>query len=460
MLKLFNTMKRKKEPVLTKREIGIYFCGPTVYDYAHIGNFRSYIFSDLLRRYIEYLGYKVKMVMNITDVDDKTIKRSRERGMSLKEFTGMYTNAFFEDINALRIKVADVYPKATDHIKDIVNLIKKLMKKGLAYKAEDGSVYFDISKFKKYGRLSHARFKKQKSRIKHDEYTKDEAQDFALWKAWSEDDGSVGWETPLGRGRPGWHIECSVMSKKYLKTVDIHGGGVDLIFPHHENEIAQSEGAGNDFAKHWVHCEHLLVNGRKMSKSLGNFYTLRDLLNKGYDPVAIRFMLMDSHYRSQLNFTLKELDSAKKTVDNLNDFVSRLKDYMEITKAGKNKELSLLVDETKNKFRKSMDDDLNVPQALSHVFDMINVFNRKMDSNSADKESLKNAYDFMIGINKIFDFLEGKKKISAEEKQLINERERLRKNKKFKEADEIREKLKKKGIILEDTPYGIRWKKL
>ncbi len=458
MLKLFNTMKRKKEAVLTKREVGIYFCGPTVYDYAHIGNFRSYVFSDLLRRYIEYLGYKVKIVMNITDVDDKTIARSQDREMSLKEFTSMYTNAFFEDINALRIKVADVYPKATDHIKDIVSLIKKLMKKGLAYKAEDGSVYFDISKFKKYGRLSHSRFKKQKSRIKHDEYTKDEAQDFALWKAWSEEDGSVAWETPLGRGRPGWHIECSVMSKKYLKTVDIHGGGVDLIFPHHENEIAQSEGAGNEFARHWVHCEHLLVNGRKMSKSLGNFYTLRDLLKKGYDPVAIRFLLMNSHYRSQLNFTLKELDSAKKTVDNLNDFVSRLKDYTEITKAGKNEELNLLVDETKNRFKKSMDDDLNVPQALSYVFDMINVFNRQIGS--ADKESLKKAYDFMIGINKIFDFLEGKKKITAEEQQLINERERLRKEKRFKEADEIRDKLKKRGVLLEDTLYGIRWKKL
>ena len=306
------------------------------------------------------------------------------------------------------------------------------MQNGLAYKAEDGSVYFAISKFKKYGRLSHSRFKKQKSRIKNDEYTKDEAQDFALWKAWSEEDGSVAWETPLGRGRPGWHIECSVMSKKYLSSVDIHGGGVDLIFPHHENEIAQSEGAGNEFARHWVHCEHLLVNGRKMSKSLGNFYTLRDLLKKGYDPVAIRFLLLNSHYRSQLNFTLNALESAKKTVNNLNDFVSRLKDYMEITKAGKNKELLLCVEKTKKMFIKSMDDDLNVPQAFSYVFDMINVFNRQMDSNSADKESLKKAYDFMNGINKIFDFLEGKKKISTEEKQLINERERLRKEKKFK----------------------------
>ena len=442
MLKLFNTMKRKKE-IVPKKDIGIYFCGPTVYDYAHIGNFRSYVFLDLLRRYIEYLGYKVKMVMNITDVDDKTIKRSREREMSLKEFTSMYTNAFFEDIESLRIKKADFYPKATEHIKDIVSLIKRLMQNGLAYKAEDGSVYFAISKFKKYGRLSHSRFKKQKSRIKNDEYTKDEAQDFALWKAWSEEDGSVAWETPLGRGRPGWHIECSVMSKKYLSSVDIHGGGVDLIFPHHENEIAQSEGAGNEFARHWVHCEHLLVNGRKMSKSLGNFYTLRDLLKKGYDPVAIRFLLLNSHYRSQLNFTLNALESAKKTVNNLNDIVSRLKDYMEITKAGKNKELSLRVEKTKKMFMKSMDDDLNVPLALSHVSDMINVFNRKMDSNSADKESLKKAYDFMRGINKIFDFLESSKKLTSEEKQLINERERLRKEKKFKEADEIRNKLKK-----------------
>jgi len=461
MLKLFNTLTRKKEAFLAKKEVGIYFCGPTVYDYAHIGNFRAYIFADLLRRYLEYLDSKVRMVMNITDVDDKTIRNSREQGISLKEFTDIYTKAFFEDIEKLRIRKADIYPRATEHIGEIVKLIKKLLEKGIAYKAEDGSVYYDISKFPKYGKLSRTKFKKQKSRIKSDEYTKEEAQDFALWKAWDEEDGDVAWETVLGRGRPGWHIECSVMSMKYLETVDIHGGGVDLIFPHHENEIAQSEGAGKRPVRYWLHCEHLLVDGKKMSKSLGNFYTLRDLLKKGYDPVAIRFLLMNSHYRNQLNFTFKELDSAKKTVDNLNAFISRTKDLIKkVEEKEKNEELSLLVDETREKFEDSMNDDLNVPLAISYLFDMINVFNKEMDNKTADKESLKKAYDFLVSINEIFDFLEEKKELTEEEKTLIEEREKLRREKRFKEADEVRALLKKKGVLLEDTPYGIRWKKI
>jgi len=251
------------------------------------------------------------------------------------------------------------------------------------------------------------------------------------------------------------------MSMKYLETVDIHGGGVDLIFPHHENEIAQSEGAGKRPVRYWLHCEHLLVDGKKMSKSLGNFYTLRDLLKKGYDPVAIRFLLMNSHYRNQLNFTFKELDSAKKTVDNLNAFISRTKDLIKkVEEKEKNEELSLLVDETREKFEDSMNDDLNVPLAISYLFDMINVFNKEMDNKTADKESLKKAYDFLVSINEIFDFLEEKKELTEEEKTLIEEREKLRREKRFKEADEVRALLKKKGVLLEDTPYGIRWKKI
>jgi cysteinyl-tRNA synthetase len=404
--------------------------------------------------------------MNITDVDDKTIKKSREAGIPLREFTEKYTEAFFEDIDMLRIKHATLYPKATEHIDEIVELIKILIKKWLAYKGEDGSVYFDISKFKNYGRLANIKAKEMKSRIKQDEYEKEEARDFALWKAWSAEDGDVFWNANFDgiviKGRPGWHIECSAMCTKYLgDTFDIHGGGVDLIFPHHENEIAQSEGAGNKFVRYWIHCEHLNVEGRKMSKSLGNYYTLRDLIKKGYDPVAIRYLLISSHYRSQLNFTFKELESARKTVESINFLVSKIKDLINKADAPNNEEISLLVDETKERFEEYMDDDLNVPEALASVFDMIKIVNQEIDKNRADKASLKKTYAFLMSINKIFDIItEEEKTLTAEEKQLIQQREEARKKKNFRQADVIRDQLKKKGVLLEDTPHGIRWRRI
>ncbi len=466
MLDLFNTLTRKKEPV-GKKELGIYFCGPTVYDFAHLGNFRAYVFADLLRRYLEYLGHKVTMIMNITDVDDKTIRNSQKEKLPLKEFTEKYEKAFFEDVEALRIKKADIYPRATGHIKEMIELINILLKKGYAYKGDDGSVYYDISKFKEYGRLSklNAKGLKAGARVSHDEYTKDEAQDFALWKAWSKEDSDVFWNAEIGgnviKGRPGWHIECSAMSAKHLKAIDIHGGGVDLIFPHHENEIAQSEAAtGKRFVDIWAHCEHLLVDGRKMSKSLGNFHTLRGLVENGYEPLAIRFLLISSHYKSQLNFTLKELDSAKKTVDNFNDFVRKLSDAIKTTKAKKeNEELMVLSGEAKDRFEEYMNDDLNVPQALAVLYDMMRIVNREIDSKKADKSSLEKIYSFVMGINQIFDIIYEEAELTEKEKEMINERERLRKGKKFEEADVVREKLRKHGIILEDTPDGVRWKK-
>ncbi len=467
MLKLFNTAKRKKEEfVPLSRNVGMYFCGPTVYDYAHIGNFRAYIFADILRRYLEYRGFSVKLVMNLTDVDDKTIKRSREAGMPLREFTEKYTDAFFEDIDTLRIKHATIYPKATENIDEIIALIKILIKKWLAYKGEDNSVYFDISKFKDYGRLANIKIKEAKSRIKHDEYEKEEARDFALWKAWSAEDGNVFWNANFDgiviKGRPGWHIECSAMSTKYLgDNFDIHGGGVDLIFPHHENEIAQSEGAGSKLARYWVHCEHLKVDGKKMSKSLGNYYTLRDLIKKGYDPIAIRYLLLSSHYRSQLNFTFKELDSAKKTVESINFLVSKIKNLVNKVDAPNNEEISLLVDETRERFEQYMDDDLNVPEALATVFDLIKIVNREIDKNLVDKASLKKTYAFLMSINKIFDIItEEETALTAEEQKLINEREAARKKKDFNQADAIRNELKKRGILLEDTPHGISWRRI
>ena len=461
MLKIFNTMSRKKEIFAANAEVGIYFCGPTVYDFAHIGNFRSYIFSDLLRRYLEYKNFAVKMIMNITDIDDKTIKGAQSSRMPLKEFTEKYENAFFDDIKALRIKPADFYPRATEHINEMAEIIRKLLEKGYAYVGEDGSVYYKISEFKDYGKLSKLKISKLKegARVSSDEYEKEEARDFALWKAWSEGDGEVKWQPEgLPKGRPGWHIECSAMSQKHLESIDIHGGGVDLIFPHHENEIAQSTPAGGKNIKYWLHCEHLLVDGKKMSKSLGNFFTLRDLLDKGYDPVAIRFLLLSAHYRSQMNFTFDALKSAKKTVDSINDFVDKIKTCK--AKSKENEELMLLADEAREKFEQAMDDDLNVPAALAAVFDMMRIVNREMDEGRADAESLEKIHILLTDINKILDIFYEKKELTNEEKELIEEREQLRKKKKFREADEIRKQLQSRGVYLEDSSDGVRWKKV
>src|SRR3989338_8353872 len=315
-LKLYNTLTRKKEvfkPIKDKI-VNLYTCGPTIYDYAHIGNFRAYICSDILKRYLKYKGFKVKHIMNITDVDDKTIKGANQQKISLKDYTKKYEKIFFEDIEALNIDKADVFPKATEHIKEMIDLVKKLLKNGIAYKSEDGSIYYDISKFKDYGKLSHTKIKelKEGARVNQDSYEKESANDFALWKAYHEEDGNIFWQTEIGKGRPGWHIECSAMSMKYLGShFDIHAGGVDLVFPHHENEIAQSEAfTGKKFVNYWFHNEHLLVDGRKMSKSLGNYYTLRDLLTKNYNPKAIRYLLLSTHYRQQLNFLKKNLKTT------------------------------------------------------------------------------------------------------------------------------------------------------
>lgn len=456
VLKLYNTLTRKREPI-KKKAIGMYFCGPTVYDYAHIGNFRAYIFSDLLRRYLEFLGHKVKLIMNITDVDDKTIKGAQNEGIQLDKFTQRYEKAFFEDLDALRIKRAGMYPKATGHIHEMLNIISILLKKKIAYIGEDGSVYYDISRFKNYGKLSKLKIKKLKAgaRVSQDSYTKEEAQDFALWKAWTPEDGNVFWHAFGGKGRPGWHIECSAMGLKHLGTsFDIHGGGIDLIFPHHENEIAQSQGAGHKFAKHWAHCEHLLVDGKKMSKSLGNFYTLRDVISKSYSPLAIRYLLMSAHYRSQLNFTFKELESAAKTVSNINDFIRRCRD----SKGKRNKRIAILLKKTEKEFIKRMDNDLNVPLALASIFDFMKYVNKAIDKRNAG--NLINVIRFMEKINAIFDFIEEEEILTEEEKELIQRREQLRKEKNFAEADRIRQQLRERGVVVQDTAEGVKWKKV
>ena len=462
-LKLYNTLTRKKEPFkpIKDKIAKLYTCGPTVYDFAHIGNFRAYVCSDILKRYLKYKGFNVKHVMNITDVDDKTIKGANCEKVSLKDYTKKYEKAFFEDIESLSIDKADIFPKATEHIKGMVVIIKKLLKNNVAYKSEDGSVYFDISKFMSYGKLSHAKIRalKEGARVKLDSYEKDEARDFALWKSYNAEDGNVFWKTEIGKGRPGWHIECSAMSMKYLGShFDIHAGGVDLVFPHHENEIAQSEAfTGKKFVNYWFHNEHLLVEGHKMSKSLGNFYTLRDLLQKGYNPKAIRYLLLSVHYRTQLNFTEEAIKAAENSIQRLKDFMIRLK---EIKSNAKSKKIEKLVKKTKNQFEEAMDDDLNISIALSHVFEFVKEINTLMMEIKIGRNDAKKIISLMEDFDNVLAVLEEKEeKLNPELKKLIAEREKSRKEKDYDKADEIRQQLREKGIILEDTKDGVRWKK-
>ncbi len=470
-LQLYNTLTRKQETFkpLKGKKVGLYSCGPTAYNYPHIGNYRAYVFVDMLKRYLLYHGYKVKHVMNITDVDDKTIRDSQKEGVSLKEFTARYEKAFFEDLKSLNILAADKYPKATEYIKEMVAITKALMKKGLAYKGEDGSIYYNIRKFRGYGKLASIDASKLKAgasgRITADEYTKEAVQDFALWKAYDKADGDVFWNTEIGRGRPGWHIECSAMSIKNLgKTFDIHCGGIDLIFPHHQNEIAQSEGwTGKKFVSYWLHNEWLLVNGQKMSKSLGNFYTLRDVLAKGFPAVAVRYLLLSTHYRQQLNFTFEGIDAAKASVDRLNELIRRLQD---LKKSDENKKtLSTLKNEIKEGtkiFEAAMDDDLNISEALAAVFDFVKVVNASVDSGAMGKESAAEAIKFLEKVDSALGVMAFSKeeKLPSDTMKLIDERERLRKEKKFAEADKIRAELQEKGIQLDDTPEGVKWKRL
>ncbi|MEM5834658.1 MAG: cysteine--tRNA ligase [Candidatus Aenigmatarchaeota archaeon] len=467
VLKLFNTLTRKKEVFkpIRKNEVRMYTCGPTVYDFAHIGNFRTYVWQDLLKRWLLFKGFKVRHVMNLTDIDDKTIKGAREQGISLREFTEKYIKAFFEDSKTLNLLPADVYPRATEHIKEIVELIKILIEKGYAYRGEDGSIYYDISKFKDYGKLSKLKIKELKpgARVKSDSYTKEEAYDFALWKAWDPEDGEVFFETEIGKGRPGWHIECSAMSMKYLgETFDIHTGGVDLIFPHHENEIAQSEAAtGKKFVNYWLHAEHLIVEGRKMSKSLGNFYTLRDLLAKGYDPRAIRYLLLSTHYKQQLNFTFEGLEAAKNTVEKLINFLWKLK---EIKGEKENKQVKKMIKETRKKFEEAMDDNLRINDALAVMFKFVNQVNKLISQNKIGKKNSEEIIDLILSFDKVLGLnLEEaikEEKLPEEVQKLLKEREEARKRKDWKLADELREKIKELGYSIEDTPEGPLCKKI
>ncbi|MEM3737444.1 MAG: cysteine--tRNA ligase [Candidatus Bathyarchaeia archaeon] len=464
-LRFFNTLSKRKEEFkpLRQGEVRVYTCGPTVYDYAHIGNFRTYVFQDLLRRWLEYRGYRVYQVMNLTDVDDKTIKKSRMEGLPLRQFTQKYIDAFFEDLEKLKIKKAEVYPRATEHLADMVNLIKSLLQSGYAYMGDDRSIYFDVSKFKGYGKLSGLKVGglKAGARVKNDLYGKGEPRDFALWKAWSEEDGDVYWETELGKGRPGWHIECSAMSMKYLgETFDIHSGGIDLIFPHHENEIAQSEAAtGKPLANYWLHCEHLLVDGRKMSKSLGNFYTLRDLLDKGYSPAAIRYVLLSTHYRRYLNFTFQSLDAATSTLERVGEFFTKLR---EASGGGRSREINGLLEAVERGFCEAMDDDLDINTALAHLFKFIRRVNVLLREGTVSKGDAEKIHSLMMSLNRVLGIIDGvpvAESLPEEILDMIKRREEARRRKDWATADQLRSLLQGRGIILEDTPTGVKVKK-
>lgn len=457
----FNTATKQKEKFtpLEEGKVKLYTCGPTVYDYAHIGNFRTFLFEDFLKRYLLLRGFEVTHIMNLTDVDDKTIERAIKEGQDLKTLTKKFTELFFRDSDRLNIMPADTYPAATDHIDIMIELIQSLLEKEHAYKTEDGSIYFSIGSFSDYGKLARLDMagQKQTDRVSSDDYSKDNPQDFALWKSWKEDDGDVGWDSPWGKGRPGWHIECSAMSMHYLgKHFDIHCGGTDNIFPHHENELAQSVAeTGYKFVNIWMHSEHLLVDGGKMSKSLGNFFRVGDLVKKGISPEAIRFALLNGHYRTRLNFNLDKAADAKKTITRIMDFKNRLEAYCGDLDFS-NPELP----EDYELFISALDDDLNIPEALAVFFEWLRRMNSKLDDGKATIDEAGSGLQFLEKFNDVFQIFLDSEDVPKEIIELAAKRENARREKNWDESDRIRGELSEKGWCVEDTPTGPKIKKL
>ncbi len=465
-LSFFNTLSRSVQEFKpldpAGKKVGMYCCGPTVYDFAHIGNWRTFVFGDLVRRYLTFRGYDVKHVMNITDVEDKIIRRVCETKTTLREFTGKYEAAFFDDMKALGCHLPNITPRATEYIAEIIALIEKLIARGIAYKANDGSVYFSIEKYRgcgcHYGQLQKLNFDEMRvgERVSSDEYEKESVADFALWKAYVPDDGEVTWDSPWGKGRPGWHIECSAMSMKVLgESFDLHLGGEDLKFPHHEDEIAQSEGAtGKPFVKYWLHGAHLLVEGKKMSKSLGNFFTLRDLLAKGYTGREVRFLLLSAHYRETFNFTLDGLAGAKTSLARIDECVGKLRNLAaNASPTG----TSPLVENLTT----ALDDDLNISAAWATVFEWVRETNKRIADNSltaahsAAELAAWEKVNAVLGIGSVAEA-----EAPAEIVALLEARQAARKAKDFKRSDQIRDELKAKGWVVEDSPKGPKLKKL
>ncbi len=485
-LRLYNTLTRQVEPFapLAPPRVTLYTCGPTVYNYAHIGNFRTFLFEDLLRRYLESQGFDVFHVMNLTDVDDRTIAAAAKAGVPLAQHTEPYVRAFFEDRDFLRIKPAHVYPRATQYVGPMVELVLDLLERGLAYRGEDG-VYFAIGKFPGYGRLSQVERRELKAgaRVASDEYAKEDARDFALWKFADGTDEQAGaaWDAPFGRGRPGWHLECSAMSLHEIRrfgveTLDIHAGGVDLIFPHHENEIAQSEGVtGRPFARYWLHGEFLLIQGTKMSKRFGNFLTVRDLREEGVDPAAVRMLVFSTHYRQQLNYTDEALEAAREGVRRLREFRDRVGEAAagaaEAAGGAAGGDglpppppLPLLppVEELRKSFTTAMDDDLNAPQALAAVFTFVRAVNRELDRGALKPPQALAAVAALDRVLGVLDILPGPSELEPAFKvwveTKIGERNEARRARDFARADAVRQELLGQGVELEDTPAGTRWK--
>jgi len=466
--KIYNTMSRSQEELvpLENNHVRMYTCGPTVYNYAHIGNYRAYMFEDLLRRWLQYKGFRVTQVQNLTDVDDKTIRGSRETGLSLTDYTRKYKDAFFEDLKTLNIEPAEHYPAATDCIPEMIAIIQSLFDKGLAYKSDDGSVYFPIDKFPEYGKLARLDREGMRSgaRVAQDEYDKENAADFALWKGYDADDGDVVWDSPWGKGRPGWHIECSAMSMKYLgKSFDLHTGGVDNIFPHHEDEIAQSEGAnGCLYSKYWMHCAHLVVDGKKMSKSLGNFYTLRQVLEKGFSGREIRYELIGTHYRQSLNFTFESLTAARAALARLDEFYAKVKDA-----AGSEPASCPLPPATSlpgwartlaTRFEEALDDDLNIAGGLGALFDGVHEGNKTFPMDSKTALAVSGLWK---KLDRVLGFLQPPSVEAPEEMvQMAEARAAAKRAKNFAEADRLRDAMAAAGWTVQDTPTGPKLKKL
>ncbi|HUL34592.1 MAG TPA: cysteine--tRNA ligase [Candidatus Eisenbacteria bacterium] len=475
-IQLHNTLSGKIEPFVPLKpgQVGMYTCGPTVYDYAHIGNYRTFVFQDILRRFLKWRGFKLNHVMNLTDVDDRIIANAAAAGLGIREYTEKFVQAFFEDCRTLNIESPEHWIRATDHINDMVALIEKLQQQTYTYPSE-GSIYYRIMKFKDYGKLSKVDLSgiQAGARVDNDRYEKESARDFALWKALKP--GEHFWETPIGAGRPGWHIECSAMAMKYLgETLDIHTGGIDLAFPHHENEIAQSEAAtGKQFVRYWLHAEHLLVEGEKMSKSLGNFFTLRDLFAKGYKPSALRFALASVPYRRQLNFTFDGLQQAASSVERLRNFVARLKG--ENFPAGIQPGMQERIAKAADDYDAGLSDDLNTARALAAVFDFVREANIAMDKGEFRQGDVAAAEELLASFDKVFAVLDDTdaEKLKtlglggdtagvddAEIEKLVQERQAARARRDFAASDRIRNELAERGIILEDTKDGkVRWKR-
>jgi len=461
MIQLYNTLTRRVEPFETMEpgKVRMYTCGPTVYDVAHIGNFRTFCAEDLLKRVLLWEGYAVHHVKNLTDIDDRTIARSQREGVSLRELTDKYAALFFEDMAALNCLPADEYPRATEHIPEMLALVAAMERNGHTYVSQ-GSVYFRVASLPGYGTLCTVDLSGNLdgARVDSDHYDKESAKDFVLWKGWRE--GEPSWDSPWGPGRPGWHLECSAMSAKYLGDVfDLHSGGVDLVFPHHENEVAQSRGAtGKAPARHWMHVEHLFITGEKMSKSLGNFFTLRDLLEEGHDPMAIRYLLLSVPYRKRLNFSPDTLEASKAALGRLRDFAARLDGAPAATDP--NPALKEALDGFRAAFKQGLEDDLNTAVALSALFEAVRAANAAMDAGGLCAKAKETMAALLDDFERVFGIpLRVETSLEAEVESLIEKRQAARKAKDFKEADRIRDELKARGILLEDTPQGVRWKK-